>query len=98
MPGPPAGRRSTRHSHVRGRNRSMRYLIAGLGSIGRRHLRNLVTLGEKDIVLLHSGRATLPEEDLAGYPVETELAEALRKHRPDAVIVANPTALHLDVA
>src|SRR5512141_493283 len=73
-------------------------LIAGLGSIGRRHMRNLVALGEKDIVLLRSHRSTMPEEDLAGYPVETDLAEALRTHKPDAVIVANPTALHLDVA
>jgi predicted dehydrogenase len=76
----------------------MRFLIAGLGSIGRRHMRNLIALGETDLVLLRTHRATLPEEDLAGYPVETDLAEALRKHKPAAVIVANPTALHLDVA
>jgi predicted dehydrogenase len=73
-------------------------LIAGLGSIGRRHLRNLVASGETDIVLLRSHHATLPEEDLVGYPVETDLGAALKKHRPDAVIVANPTALHLEVA
>jgi predicted dehydrogenase len=76
----------------------MKYLIAGLGSIGRRHMRNLIALGEKDIVLLRTRKATLPEDDLAGYPVETDLADALKKHKPDAVIVANPTALHLDVA
>ena len=29
----------------------MRFLICGLGSAGRRHLRNLVALGQKDIVL-----------------------------------------------
>lgn len=73
-------------------------LIAGLGSIGRRHLRNLVALGETNIVLLRTHRATLPDEELAGYQVETDVGEALKKHRPDAVIVANPTALHLDVA
>ncbi|HTP01959.1 MAG TPA: Gfo/Idh/MocA family oxidoreductase [Anaerolineales bacterium] len=73
-------------------------LIAGLGSIGRRHLRNLVALGETDIVLLRTHRSTLPEDDLAGYPVETDLRAALRRHSPEAVIVANPTALHLDVA
>ena len=43
-------------------------------------------------------KATLPDDELAGYPVETDLEEALKKHRPDAVIVANPTSLHLDVA
>ncbi|HVN14355.1 MAG TPA: Gfo/Idh/MocA family oxidoreductase [Anaerolineales bacterium] len=76
----------------------MRFLIAGLGSIGRRHFRNLVALGETDIILLRSHRATLPDDELAGYPVETNLHEALKKHKPDAVIVANPTSLHLDVA
>ncbi len=76
----------------------MKFLIAGLGSIGRRHFRNLIALGEKDIVLLRTRKATLPDDELAGYPVETDLAEALKKHKPDAVIVSNPTSLHLDVA
>src|SRR3990172_10186637 len=76
----------------------MKFLIAGLGSIGRRHFRNLIALGEKDIVLLRSHRATLPDDELTGYPVETDLREALKKHKPDAVIVANPTSLHLHIA
>jgi predicted dehydrogenase len=75
----------------------MRFLIAGLGSIGRRHLRNLQTLGERDVVLYHTGRSSLPEDELSGYAVETDLNAALAYH-PDAVIVANPTALHLEVA
>ena len=61
-------------------------------------MRNLVALGEKDIVLFRTHKATMPEDELAGYPVETDLTEALKKHKPDAVIVANPTALHLDAA
>jgi predicted dehydrogenase len=76
----------------------MKFLIAGLGSIGRRHMRNLIALGETDIVLYRTRKATLPDDELAGYPVETDLPIALEKHEPDAVIVANPTALHLDVA
>ena len=76
----------------------MKFLIAGLGSIGRRHMRNLIALGEMDIVLLRSHRATLSDDELAGYPVETDLAEALKNHKPDAVIVATPTALHLNTA
>jgi predicted dehydrogenase len=76
----------------------MKFLIAGLGSIGRRHLRNLIALGERDVVLLRSHHATLPDDELAGFPVETDLHEALKKHRPEAVVVANPTALHLEVA
>lgn len=76
----------------------MKFLIAGLGSIGRRHMRNLIALGEKDIVLYRTRKATMPEEDLAGFPQETDLQTALEKHKPDAVIVSNPTSLHLDVA
>jgi predicted dehydrogenase len=76
----------------------MKTLIAGLGSIGRRHLRNLVALGETDIVLYRTRKSTLPDAELTAYPVETDLGEALAKHRPQAVIVSNPTALHMDVA
>jgi len=75
----------------------VRFLIAGLGSIGRRHLRNLVALGERDIVLFRTGLSTLPDDELEGFPTEKNLEEALGRS-PDAVIIANPTALHLDVA
>ena len=75
----------------------MKILIAGLGSIGRRHLRNLRALGETDLILFRTRKATLPDDELQGLPVETDLAAAL-KHRPDAVVIANPTSLHLDVA
>ncbi len=75
----------------------MKFLIAGFGSIGRRHFRNLLALGERDIVLYRTGQSTLPDDELAGFPVESDLGAALA-HHPDALIVANPTALHLDVA
>lgn len=75
----------------------MKFLIAGLGSIGRRHFRNLLALGERDILLYRTLRSSLPEDELAGFPVETDLQAALDQH-PDAVIISNPTALHLDVA
>jgi predicted dehydrogenase len=76
----------------------MKFLIAGLGSIGRRHMRNLIALGEEDLVLFRTRKSSMPEEDLAGFPQDTDLQAALEKHKPDAVIVANPTAYHLDVA
>lgn len=75
----------------------MKFLIAGLGSIGRRHLQNLIALGQHDIILYRSHRSTLPDDDLIGYPTETSLEKAL-SHNPDAVIVSNPTSLHLEVA
>ena len=47
----------------------MRFLVAGYGSIGRRHLRNLRALGQEDLVLLRSGRSTLPEDEIKDVPV-----------------------------
>jgi predicted dehydrogenase len=75
----------------------MKFLIAGFGSIGRRHFHNLLTLGERDIVFYHTHHSTLPDNELADFPVETDLRAALA-YNPDAVIISNPTALHLDVA
>jgi len=75
-----------------------RILISGLGSIGRRHLGNLVALGQKDIVLHRSGKGTLPADDLEQFESESDLGRALERWQPDAVLVTNPTALHLEVA
>ena len=75
----------------------MKFLIAGYGSIGRRHLRNLQTLSQKDIVLYRTLQSTIADEDKPGVTVETDLTTALTSH-PDGVIISNPTAKHLDVA
>ncbi len=75
----------------------MRFLITGFGSIGRRHFRNLLALGEHDIILYRSQKSTLDTDELKGFIVETNYEKAL-SHKPDAVIISNPTALHLDVA
>ncbi len=75
----------------------MKFLIAGFGSIGRRHFRNLISLGEEEIIFYRTHQSTLEDDELLGYPVETSLKSALA-HQPDAVIIANPTAYHLDVA
>ncbi len=75
----------------------MKFLIAGLGSIGTRHARNLIALGERDLVFFRTHKSTISAPDLQLFPLETELSAAL-SHEPDAVIVCTPTALHLDVA
>jgi len=75
----------------------VKFLIAGFGSIGRRHLNNLRALGENNIVLYRTHHSTLSDEDIRDIPTETSLEAALA-HQPDGVIIANPTALHLDVA
>jgi len=72
-----------------------RVLIAGYGSIGRRHLRNLIDLGVRDIALLR--RSSEPVSDYPQIPVFTDLSKALER-RPNLVLVCNPSAYHLDVA
>ncbi len=75
----------------------MKILIVGLGSVGRRHLRNLATLGQRDVVLLRSRKATLPESELEGLAAVHDLEAAL-KARPTAAVIATPTAMHLEAA
>ena len=60
-------------------------------------MRNLIELGQNDIILLRSHKSTLPEDEIKGIPVETSIEAALA-HNPDGVIIANPTALHMDIA
>lgn len=75
----------------------MKFLIAGYGSIGKRHFENLLHLGESDIVFYRTHNSNLQTQELVDFPVETNLHDALR-HNPDAVVISNPTALHLDIA
>jgi len=48
-------------------------------------------------LLYRSHKSTLDSEEIEDLVVETDL-EAAFSHRPDAVIISNPTALHMDVA
>jgi predicted dehydrogenase len=75
----------------------MKFLIVGYGSIGRRHFQNLKRLGEEDLLFLRTGKSTLEDQELDSIPVEQNLRGAIQ-HRPDAAIIATPTAKHLEVA
>lgn len=68
-------------------------LVIGLGSIGERHVRNLLALGQRDITVLR--RQARPPRTLRGdeYRTVTDVDEAFNR-RPSAVIIATPTALH----
>lgn len=75
----------------------MKVLVAGFGSIGRRHMNNLRAHGVNEIILYRTHHSTLPAEEIGDAITETDLEAALA-HQPQAVVIANPTALHLDVA
>ncbi len=72
-------------------------LIAGLGSIGRRHLENLRALGCSQFIIYRTYRSTMPDMDVGSALVTGDLQEAL-SHKPQIAVVSNPTAKHLDVA
>ncbi len=72
-------------------------MVAGLGSIGRRHARVLRALDPgRTVRLYRSGHGAPLTGRLARLPVEHGLDAALG-HDARGVIVANPTALHLPV-
>jgi predicted dehydrogenase len=76
---------------------SGRLLVAGLGSIGKRHLDNLRALGENGVELYRTGRGTLVEGDPQGVRIHRDVESALAG-KLRAVIVSNPTALHMPLA
>jgi len=54
-------------------------------------------LGQEDILFYRSGKGQFENEELEGFVVESDFESALG-HKPDAVIISNPTALHLELA
>ena len=72
-------------------------LIAGFGSIGRRHFRNLKELGCSNFVFYRTRRGTIPDDESAAWPTVSELSE-IGKLGPLVAIVSNPTSEHVAVA
>lgn len=75
----------------------MKILIAGLGSIGRRHIKNLAALGVRQLAAVTQNRSALPPDELPPY-LSFDSMETALEWRPDAVFVCNPTALHIESA
>lgn len=67
----------------------MRVVVVGFGSIGKRHVNNLLNLGIADIILLRN-RSSGNDLGLS----EIFQIEDIKKLSPDFVIVSNPTYLH----
>jgi len=76
----------------------VKLLIVGLGSIGQRHLENLRRLGVHHLLAWRVRNSPLPERlRLPDLEIHSTLEEALAR-KPEAVLVCNPTGLHLPVA
>ena len=79
-------------------------LVCGLGSIGKRHIENLISLGisPSNIIIFRTGKGTVTFGDafLKREPrirVINSLEKALAL-KPFITLITNPTALHLDTA
>lgn len=78
---------------------SQQVLIIGGGSIGQRHLRNLLTLGEKDITVVevNAERAKALKKEY-GVSVASSVAEAMKEKKFSVGFVCTPSIYHLENA
>lgn len=74
----------------------MKFLVCGAGSIGERHIRNLLTVGEKDINILRRRIRPLRTIDQQ-FKTFINLEEAIDS-KPNAAFITNPTSLHIPLA
>jgi predicted dehydrogenase len=78
--------------------KNIKFLVVGAGSIGSRHLRNLIALGARNVEVCEP--AAVSRRKLSEWfrgPVHTRLSSAL-KSKPDAVLITTPTHLHTPAA
>ena len=71
----------------------MKILLIGTGSIGKRHLANILALGYSHITIV-SRSGKLPQ-GITGLAVFTSLEQALQADHFDTAIVCTPTANHI---
>lgn len=74
----------------------MTFLICGLGSIGRRHLRILKGLGEHKFIALRSGKSEIKSPDNT-YTEISDIKE-ISGFKIDGALITNPTSLHITTA
>lgn len=76
----------------------MKILIVGCGSIGQRHFKNLSNLSNAEIMAYRSKKKKVPNLDVKyNFTTYSTLPEALAQE-PDAVLITNPTSLHIKSA
>jgi predicted dehydrogenase len=75
-----------------------RFLVIGCGSIGTRHIKNLLELGITDI-LAFDLQPDRRSEVNSRFGIETvETLDAAWERRPDVAVITTPTALHVPIA
>lgn len=74
----------------------MTFLICGLGSIGKRHLRILKGLGEFRFIALRSGKSQTESSGLTDIEI-TDIRK-ISEFEIDGALITNPTSLHIETA
>lgn len=72
---------------------SHRFVVLGCGSIGKRHIRNLIHLGVTEIVAVDPTESRRAEAAELGIKVAASFEEALAS-RPTACVIASPNKYH----
>lgn len=76
----------------------MKFLVVGCGTIGKRHMRNLNALNAGELIAYRTSRESSAEiEKEFGAKIFYDYNKAL-KEKPDAVLITNPTSLHVQAA
>lgn len=76
----------------------LRIAILGCGSIGRRHARNLTTLGQSDLVLFDPDPAARIALDGVPSAQFVETLEEIWRSHPEVILVTSPSHLHVPQA
>ncbi|MEO8666318.1 MAG: Gfo/Idh/MocA family oxidoreductase [Ignavibacteria bacterium] len=74
----------------------MTFLICGLGSIGKRHLRILKKTGDHKFIALRSGGSGSGKAE--NIDVEITDIKNITDHKIDGALITNPTSLHISTA
>ena len=78
----------------------MNFLVIGLGSMGKRRIRNLIALGYKDSIAGFEPRDDRRSEVERKYNIKTfdSLEKAMAEFVPDVFIVSTPPNMHMHYA
>ncbi len=76
----------------------MKFLVVGCGTIGKRHMKNLNALNAGELIAYRTGKEGSAEiEREFNVKIFYDYDKAL-KEKPDAVLITNPTSLHIQAA
>ena len=74
----------------------MKILVIGYGSIGKRHIENLLSMANVEILICSKNKIIVSPK-ISNCKIFTNILDAL-KENPDAALITNVTSLHIPTA